>query len=67
MNTSDLSHASGSTPKPVLSVRDLTKIYEPSPAMLRLLLKSSISEPVVALQHVSFDVHAGKICVIVVL
>lgn len=55
----------GPAPGVVLSVSGLTKVYEPSPPMLRLVLRSSIDEPVTALHDVSFDVEAGKICVIV--
>ena len=34
---------------PILTVRNLTKVYEPSPFWLKMLLRSSIKEPVVAL------------------
>lgn len=64
MNTTELSQ-NESASEVVLSVRDLSKIYEPSPPMLRLVLKSTIKEPVIALHDVSFEVAAGKICVIV--
>lgn len=48
-----------------LSVAGLTKVFMPSPPWLKLLLKSAISEPVTALEDVSFEVGRGKTAVVV--
>lgn len=48
-----------------LSVRNLSKVYYPSPAWLRMLLKTAITKPVVALDDISFGLKRGEICVIV--
>jgi ABC-2 type transport system ATP-binding protein len=53
------------TEQPLVEVYGIGKTYLPSPPMMRVLLRSSIREPVVALQDVSFQVEAGKICAIV--
>ncbi len=60
--------AAGSNPDDTgsaLSVRHLTKIFEPSPPLMRILLKSAIDEPLVALEDVSFEVAKGETCVVV--
>ena len=49
----------------LVSVRDLGKVYEPSPLWLRFLLRSAIQEPVTALRSVSLDVSPGKVCAVV--
>jgi ABC-2 type transport system ATP-binding protein len=46
-------------------VQDVTKVYEPSPPWLALLLRSAIKEPLRALDHVAFSVAQGETCVIV--
>lgn len=46
-------------------VKGLSKTYEPSPLWLRFLLRSAITEPVVALQSVSLSVARGTICAVV--
>ena len=53
------------TAPPLVDVRNLSKVYEPSPRWLSLLLRSAIKEPVVALDDVSFSVAPGEICAIV--
>jgi ABC-2 type transport system ATP-binding protein len=50
---------------PLVDIRNLTKIYEPSPAWLSFLLRSAIREPVVALDDVTFSVAPGQICAVV--
>jgi ABC-2 type transport system ATP-binding protein len=51
--------------RPLVDIRHLNKIYEPSPRWLSFLLRSAISEPVVALDDVTFTVDAGQICAVV--
>lgn len=51
--------------EPSISVKDLTKVYQPSPRWMKALVKSAISEPVVALDGISFDVGPGEICAVV--
>lgn len=51
--------------EPAVKVEDIVKVYEPSPVWMRLLLRSSISEPVVALDGVSLDVMPGEICAVI--
>ncbi len=46
-------------------VSQISKTFYPSPRWMRLLLKSAIDEPVVALDDVSFEVGHGEICVII--
>ena len=53
------------TSAPLVDIRALTKIYEPSPRWMSFLLRSAISEPVVALDDVSFSVRGGEICAVV--
>ncbi|MGH8925907.1 MAG: ABC transporter ATP-binding protein [Acidimicrobiia bacterium] len=48
-----------------MSITDLRKVYRPSPPAMRLLLRSSIKRPVVALDGVSLQVEAGHICAVV--
>lgn len=49
---------------PVVQVTDLRKVYVPSPGWLRLLLRTSVREPVVALDGISLTVEKGEICTI---
>ncbi len=49
----------------VASVRNLGKVFHPSPAWMKILLKSAIDEPVVALDDVSFELQRGEACVVV--
>jgi ABC-2 type transport system ATP-binding protein len=51
--------------RPLVEVRDLTKIYEPTPRWMRVLLKSSISEPVVAVHELSLEVFPGQVFAVV--
>ncbi len=56
---------SGAGGTPLVEVRDLRKVYEPSPRWMRILLRSAIDDPVVALDALTFSVAAGEICAIV--
>ncbi len=59
--------AAAGTPAPevVVDVRDVTKVYEPSPLWLKFLLRSAVKEPVVALRDVTFQLRAGEMCAVV--
>jgi len=50
---------------PIVDIRGVGKVYLPSPTLMRLLLRSSIKEPVLALDGVSLQVEAGRICAVV--
>jgi ABC-2 type transport system ATP-binding protein len=50
---------------PSISVKDLTKVYEPSPTWMKLLVKSNIKNAVVALDGITFEVGPGEICAVV--
>lgn len=49
----------------MVSVEGVGKVYEPSPMWMRFLLRSAISEPVVALEDLSFEVGPGEIVAVV--
>jgi ABC-2 type transport system ATP-binding protein len=49
----------------LIQVRDVSKVYIPSPLWLRALIRTSTREPVQALNHVSLEVGPGKICAVV--
>jgi ABC-2 type transport system ATP-binding protein len=51
--------------EPSISVKDLTKVYEPSPAWMKLMVRSNIKSSVVALGGISFEVGPGEICAVV--
>jgi ABC-2 type transport system ATP-binding protein len=51
--------------RPLVEVEHLTKIYEPSPPWLKLLLRSSISEPVTAVSDLSLEVWPGQVFAVV--
>jgi ABC-2 type transport system ATP-binding protein len=50
---------------PLIQVRDVSKVYVPSPLWLRALIRTSVREPVHALKNVSLEVMPGKICAVV--
>jgi ABC-2 type transport system ATP-binding protein len=50
---------------PLVRVENLTKVYEPSSAWMRMLLRTAIDESVRALTDVSFSVHAGEMLAVV--
>lgn len=49
---------------PVIQVTDLRKVYVPSPRWMRLMLRTSVKDPVVALDGISLSVERGEICTI---
>jgi ABC-2 type transport system ATP-binding protein len=51
--------------EPVVRVDRLTKTYEPSGRLLKMLLKSAIDQPVQALSDVSMTVREGEVCAVV--
>ena len=51
--------------EPLVRVVGVCKVYEPSPMWLRFLLRSAITDPVVALDDVNFEVMPGEICAVV--
>ncbi len=51
--------------RPLVEVDHLTKIYEPSPSWMKLLLKSSITEPVTAVADLSLEVWPGQVFAVV--
>lgn len=46
-------------------VRDLSKTYHPSPAWMKLLVRTNIKQDVVALDSINFEVAPGEICAVV--
>jgi ABC-2 type transport system ATP-binding protein len=48
-----------------VTVQNLSKVFMPSPAWMKLLLKSAINQPVTALENVSFELDKGETCVVV--
>lgn len=51
--------------QPPVSTTELSKVYEPTPGWMRMLVRSPARESVVALVDVSFEVLAGQICAII--
>lgn len=51
--------------RPLVEVDHLTKVYEPSPKWMKVLLKSSISEPVTAVADLSLQVWPGQMFAVV--
>lgn len=49
----------------LVKVQSLGKVYEPSPWWMRIMLRTAIKSPVVALDDVTFEVNAGEICAVV--
>lgn len=46
-------------------IQNLRKVYRPSPTWMRALMRSRISQPIVALDSISFAVNPGEICAVV--
>jgi ABC-2 type transport system ATP-binding protein len=46
-------------------VKDLTKVYQPSPGWMKMMARSYIKDDVIALDGISFEVQPGEICAIV--
>lgn len=51
--------------EPLVQIRELTKVYEPLSGSMRFLLRTQISEPVLALEGVSLSLAAGDVVVVV--
>lgn len=51
--------------EPIVKVNDVSKTYYPSPGWLKLMLRSSIKQPVQALKNVSLQVEGGRIVAVV--
>jgi len=51
--------------RPLVEVDHLSKIYEPSPGWMKVLLRSSISEPVIAVSDLSLEVWPGQLFAVV--
>lgn len=51
--------------QPIVNVEDLTKVYQPSPPWMKVLVRSNITQPVTALDGISFSVNAGEILAVV--
>ncbi len=51
--------------EPSISVKDLTKVYDPSPTWMKLMVRSNVTSSVVALDGISFEVGPGEICAVV--
>ena len=49
----------------VISLRGISKVYEPTPGWMRLLARTHIQHPVHALDGVDLTVGAGEICAVV--
>lgn len=50
---------------PAVLVEGVGKVYEPSPPMMRVLLRSSIKSPVTALTDIDLRMHPGEIVAVV--
>lgn len=48
-----------------IDVRGLSKVYEPTPAWMRVLVRSASLVPVTALDAVTFSLAAGEICAVI--
>lgn len=51
--------------EPVVTIRDLVKVYDPLPLWMRALVRTYSDHSVRALDGISFDVYPGKICAVV--
>jgi len=51
-------------PEPIVTIDHIHKVYEPYSRWMKLMLRSATTEPVVALDDVSFDVYPGELRVI---
>lgn len=49
----------------LVSIRSVSKVYEPLPRAARLLLRSQVTSPIAALAEVDLDVDAGEVCVVI--
>lgn len=51
--------------EPSISVKDVTKVYDPSPGWMKFLVRTNVTSSVVALDGISFEVGPGEICAVV--
>ena len=51
-------------PDPIVTIDQVRKVYEPYSRWMKLMLRTAITEPVIALNDVSFDVYPGELRVI---
>ncbi len=51
-------------PDPIVTIDKVRKVYQPYSRWMKLMLRSATTEPVVALDDVSFDVYPGELRVI---
>ncbi|MDP9493872.1 MAG: ABC transporter ATP-binding protein [Actinomycetota bacterium] len=51
-------------PDPIVTIDQVHKVYEPYSRWMKLMLRSATTEPVVALDDVSFDVYPGELRVV---
>ena len=51
-------------PDPIVTIDQVHKVYEPYSPWMKLMLRTAITEPVVALDDVSFNVYPGELRVI---
>lgn len=51
--------------EPSISVKNVTKVYDPSPAWMKFLVRTNVTSSVVALDGISFEVGPGEICAVV--
>jgi ABC-2 type transport system ATP-binding protein len=49
---------------PIVTIDQVRKVYEPYSRWMKLMLRTAVTEPVVALDDVSFDVYPGELRVI---
>ncbi|HVR80309.1 MAG TPA: ABC transporter ATP-binding protein [Acidimicrobiia bacterium] len=49
---------------PIVTIDQVRKVYEPYSRWMKLMLRTAVTEPVVALDGVSFDVYPGELRVI---
>lgn len=47
-------------PEPVVTIENLRKVYEPYSRWMKLLLRSSVKEPVVAIEEISLELYPGE-------
>ncbi len=50
--------------EPIVAIEHLSKVYEPFSRGMRLLLRTSVKEKVVALDDISLEVYPGQVMAI---
>ena len=51
-------------PTPIVTIDQVRKVYEPYSRWMKLMLRTAVTEPVVALDDISFDVNPGELRVV---